>query len=110
VPLAAMTRPWRWLLSSACAPSSPTTTSASASCTGARAIKQEPRSTSRLRPRCTARWAWASGCRRRRRNWRRSTHADDDEYAALTAGVYQKVVAAARVAGYAPRYVKESIS
>jgi hypothetical protein len=40
---------------------------ASAQSTGRRVIARKLRSISRPRPRCTARWAWASGWRRRRR-------------------------------------------
>jgi class 3 adenylate cyclase len=46
---------------SACAPSSPTATSAWAGCTRARARSGRPRSTSPPPPRCTARWTCGSG-------------------------------------------------
>ncbi len=58
--------PWTSPPNLACVRSSPTATSASASCTGGRETGSRPKSTSLRQRRCTARWTWGPGGRRRR--------------------------------------------
>jgi hypothetical protein len=67
---ALVVKPSIWPSSSACAPSSPTATSGSASYTGAWVTASRPRSTSLPPRRCTARWTCGSGWSRRRRGSR----------------------------------------
>jgi class 3 adenylate cyclase len=66
-----ITKPRPWPRSWACARSSPTATSASASSTGAQARQSRRQNTSPPPTRCTARWTCASGWNRRRRRWER---------------------------------------
>jgi len=61
-------KPWRSPSRAACAPSSPTATSALANSTGAQASASRRRSISPPRRRCTARWTCSSGGSRRRRS------------------------------------------
>ncbi len=68
-PKATTARRWRSQASSACAPSSPTATSASPSSTGVQANGRRRRNTSPPRRRCTARWTCGSGWSRRKRRW-----------------------------------------
>jgi class 3 adenylate cyclase len=76
---------WRWPSRAACAHSSRTATSASASSTGERTNASRPESTSPSRPRCSARWTCGSGWSRRSRSRGRWREGD--------AGVFQPMTA-----------------